>query len=233
MVRRVDSVLVVVDENIMSYQRFHLVHRHAVGRNSIEKLLFERGEEALHSHVVVAMRDATETLTQAAVFQLLSKRIAGVLAATVGVQDRAADRETPGSSLERVDAQLLAHVVVHAQGKNLAVEAIHDWRDVKLSVGALDLGHVGQQLSPRPVRAEILMEQVRASSGSLGGVGVHAASRSRASGASAAAVRKGRRAAPAQAAFGARRSCHCRGSHPVSSVARPKEVHPDPVCLCA
>ena len=83
-----------------------------------------------------------------------------VLAATVGVQDRVADREASGGSLERVNAQLLAHIARHAQGENLAIEAIHDRRDIELAVGALDLGNVGQQLSPRPVRAEILMEQV-------------------------------------------------------------------------
>ena len=152
--------MVVVDKNVAEYQRFHLVHRHAVGRNPVEKLFLERGEKALHPRVVVAVCDAAETLRDAAVLQLLSESSAGVLAATVGVQDRVADREASGGSLERVNAQLLAHIARHAQGENLAIEAIHDRRDIELAVGALDLGNVGQQLSPRPVRAEILMEQV-------------------------------------------------------------------------
>lgn len=76
------------------------------------------------------------------------------------MQDRTADWEVPGRRLERVDAQLLAHIVVHAHGKDLAVEAVHDRRDVELAVGALDLRDVGQQLLPRPIRAEILMEQI-------------------------------------------------------------------------
>ena len=65
-IRRVDPVLVVVDENIAEHQRFHLVHRHAIGRDSVEKLFFERGEEAFHPCVVIAMRDAAEALRDAA-----------------------------------------------------------------------------------------------------------------------------------------------------------------------
>ena len=70
------------------------------------------------------------------------------------------DRVAAGGSPKCVDAQLLAHIVVHAQGEDLPVEAVHDRRDIELAVGTLDLRDVGQQLSPRSVRAEILTEQV-------------------------------------------------------------------------
>lgn len=81
----IDPVLVAVDENVAEYKRFHLVHRHAVGGDSVEKFLHERGEKALHSRVVVAVRDTAETLRDAAVHQLLLESVAGVLDAAVGV----------------------------------------------------------------------------------------------------------------------------------------------------
>ena len=159
-VGRVNPVLVVVNEDVAKHERFHLIHRHAADRDLIEQFLLERGEKALHPGIVIAMADAAEALNNAAVLQCLPKCAAGVLAAPVGVEDGAADGETAGGCLERVDAQLLAHIVCHAQGKDFTVEAVHDRRDIEPAVNALDLRDVRQQLSKRPVRVEVLAEQI-------------------------------------------------------------------------
>ena len=92
--------------------------------------------------------------------QSLPEKSAGVLAAAVGVEDGAAEREAACGGLKRIDTQLGTHIAVHAQGEDLSVETIHDRWDVQPAVGALNLRDVGQKLSPRPVSVNVLMEQV-------------------------------------------------------------------------
>ena len=92
----------------------------------IEQFFLERGEEALHAGIVIAIPDAAEALGNAAVLQSLPEKSAGVLAATVGVEDGAAEREVACGGLKRIDTQLGTHIAVHAQGEDLSVETIHD-----------------------------------------------------------------------------------------------------------
>lgn len=40
LVRRVDPVLVVVNENVTKHEQLHLVHHHAIGWDLIEQFLF-------------------------------------------------------------------------------------------------------------------------------------------------------------------------------------------------
>ena len=137
-----------------------MIHRHPICRNAIDQFFLERGKEALHPGIVVAMRHAAEALDKTVHSQRLPKSVAGVLAATVAVENSSADRKPARRGLDRVDAQFLPHIVLHAQGEDLAVEAVQDGRNVQLPVRALDLGNVRQQLLERRGGRKILFYEV-------------------------------------------------------------------------
>ena len=85
-----------------------MVHRHSVRRDAVDQLLLQGGEEALHPGIVVAMRHAAEALDEAVRRQYLPKSVAGVLAATVTVENSPVDRESACRGLDRVNAQLFS-----------------------------------------------------------------------------------------------------------------------------
>lgn len=60
--RRVDPVLVAVNEDVAKHERFHLIHRHVIGWNLIDQLFIGRSKEAPHVDIVIAMVNAAETL---------------------------------------------------------------------------------------------------------------------------------------------------------------------------
>ena len=155
----VDSYLVVIGKYVTEHARLDLLHGHSVSRDTIKQFLLQRSEEALHPGIVIAMRDAAEALRETHLLQCLAEPSACILTAAVAVQDRTSDRIAV-QSFDRVHTQFLLHVVPHDQREDLAVVAIQDWRDIQLSVPALNLSNVRQQLFVRFVSAEILFEKV-------------------------------------------------------------------------
>ena len=65
------------------------------------------------------------------------------------MENCSADRESARRGLDRVDAQFLPHIVLHAQREDLAVEAVQNGGYVQLTVRTLDLSDVRQQLLER------------------------------------------------------------------------------------
>ena len=141
-------------------QRFDLRHGQAVGGNPVDQFLLQRREEALHPGVVVAVGHAAQALRQALPGKLRAERFAGVLAPAVAVQNGVPDGKSAGHGPDGVNAQLLFHVVPHLQREDLAAEAVHDRGDVQLTVPALHLGNIRQQLREGLIRVEILLQQV-------------------------------------------------------------------------
>ena len=78
---------VVVAEDISEDGSFDLFTLHSVGRELIQLLLFQGGEKALHTSVVIAMSSAAETLDESVCYKLPAKGVACVLAATVTVKE--------------------------------------------------------------------------------------------------------------------------------------------------
>ena len=106
------------------------------------------------------MSHAAQALRQALSGKLRTECFAGVLAPAVAVQDGVSHGKTAGHGFDGVNAQLLFHVVPHLQREDLAAEAVHDRGDIQLTVPALHLGDIRQQLREGLIRVEILLQQV-------------------------------------------------------------------------
>ena len=63
-IEAVDSLGVIVTEDVSEYDCFDLFALHSVGRELIQLLLFQGGEKAFHTSIVVTMCCAAETLDQ-------------------------------------------------------------------------------------------------------------------------------------------------------------------------
>lgn len=156
----VDPNPVVVDEHVPEHLRFDLRHAQAIGGNPVDQFLLQRRKEALHPGVIVTVSHAAQALRQTLPGKLRAERLAGVLAAAIAVQDGIPHRKPVGHGFDRVNTQLLLHVVPHTQREDLAAVAVHDRGDVQLAIPALHLSDVRQQLRKGSVRVEILLQQV-------------------------------------------------------------------------
>ena len=160
-VKTVYSHCVVITKYVSEDDGFDLVTLHPVSRYAIKFLFFESCEKALHTGIVVAVSSTAQALYQTGFRKLAAESIACILAASVAVQDSAFKISASGSQLLYcVNTEFLFHVVVHFKSYDLAVVAVEDRRNIKLSVSALNLGDIRQKLCERLVCSEITLYQI-------------------------------------------------------------------------
>ena len=79
---------IVVDKDVPEDDTFHLFPRQLVCRNSVNLFFLQGCEKALHPCVIKAVSRAAEALLQSGILQRIPEGFAGVLAASVAVEDR-------------------------------------------------------------------------------------------------------------------------------------------------
>ncbi len=82
---RIDSLSVVIGEDVTKYFALYLLLRHPVGRNPIDQFFLQCCEEAFHSGVVEAVIDPAQALLDSRVFELIAECIARILASAIRV----------------------------------------------------------------------------------------------------------------------------------------------------
>ena len=83
---------VVIGHDVPEHDAFDLDHRHLFRLNFVEFFLFQRGEKAFHSGVIVAAPSSAHALDGAMPGQSVSECSAGELAAPVAVEDHTIGR---------------------------------------------------------------------------------------------------------------------------------------------
>ena len=85
------------------------------------------------------MSGATEALDKTVCYKLSAESVTGILAAAVTVKDSAVEFAVLLTQLfYGVDTEFFLHVVTHFKSDDLAVETVKDWRNIELSVRALN-----------------------------------------------------------------------------------------------
>ena len=96
------------------------------------------------------MSCAAEALDKTVCYKLSAESVTGILAATVTVKDSSFEFAVLLMQLfYGVDTEFFLHVVTHFQSDDLAVETVKDWRNIELSVRALNFSDIGQKFLQR------------------------------------------------------------------------------------
>ena len=152
---------VVIAEDVSEDNSFDFFTLHSVCRYLIQLFFFQRGKEALHTGIIVAMGSTAKALDEPVCYKLPAKGIACILAATVAVKERSVESAVLLTQLfYGVYAEFLFHIITHFKSDDLAVEAVENRRNIEFPVSALNLGDIGQQLFQRLVCAEISFYQI-------------------------------------------------------------------------
>ena len=132
-----------------------------VSRYAIKFLFFESCKKTLHTGIVVAVSSTAQALYQTGFRKLAAESIACILTASVAVQDSSVESAILLTKLfNSIYAKFLFHVITHFESYDLAVVAVEDRRNIKLSVSALNFGDIRQELRKRLVSAEITLYQI-------------------------------------------------------------------------
>ena len=152
---------VVVGEDVSEDDGLDLFSLHSVCRYLIQFFFFQRGKEALHASVVIAMSSTAETLNEPVCNKFPAEGIACVLAATVAVKDSSVESAVFLIQLfHGVYAEFFLHVITHFKSDDLAVEAVEDRRYIEFPVRTLNLSDIGQKFLQRCSSREISFDQV-------------------------------------------------------------------------
>ena len=152
---------IVVAEDVSEDNSFDFFTLHSVGRDLIQLFFFQRGKEAFHTGIIVAMGSTAEALDEPVCNKFPAEGIACVLAATVAVKGRSGESAVLLTQLfYGVYAEFFLHIITHFKSYDLAVEAVEDGRNIEFSVSTLDLGNIGKQFLQRLVCAEISFYQI-------------------------------------------------------------------------
>ena len=123
---------IVIDEYIPENNTLYLIPRQLVCRNPVDLFLFQSGKKAFHPGIVKAMSGAAEALLKSCLAECRSERFAGILTSSVTVKDSSVKllAVLQFKFFYSSDTKLFLHVVIHCNGKNLAVIAIQNGRQV-------------------------------------------------------------------------------------------------------
>ena len=141
-----------------------LEHRHsgfclALESASAQQLSLERGKETLSHGIVVRITDRSHRGHDAGFSASLTERIAGVLAATIGVVDDTTGLSLRNRHLHRLQNQLRAQMRLHRPAHDLARIHIQHHRQIQEPGPGRDVGDIGHPQTIRTFGVEASLHE--------------------------------------------------------------------------